>query len=235
MKATLLCLALLSAPLVADETLREKLAARAAESAKSGDPAVQAAFARGIDAVAESGILDRVKKVGDQAPDFALKNAAGTEIKLSDLLKDGPVVLTWYRGGWCPYCNIALAALQEKLPEIKAAGARLVALTPELPDKSLSTKEKNALTFEVLTDLNHAVARQYGIVFELTPEVRDLYKKHFDLTEFNGADAGDGTLPLAATYIIGTDGVIRSVFVDADYRKRVEPAEIVAALEMLKP
>ena len=232
---TLTFLALLAAPLLADETLREKLAARAAESAKSGDPAVQAAYARGIEAVAASGILDRVKKVGDKAPDFALKNAAGTEVKLSELLKSGPVVLTWYRGGWCPYCNIALAALQAKLPEIKAAGARLVALTPELPDKSLSTKEKNALTFDVLTDLNHAVARQYGIVFDLTPEVRDLYKKHFDLAEFNGADAGAGTLPLAATYIIGTDGVIRSVFVDADYRKRAEPADIVAALEKLKP
>lgn len=238
MKATLTLLALLAllaTPLVAAETLREKLAARAAESNKSGDPAVQAAYARGIEAVAASGILDRVKKVGDKAPEFALKNAAGAEIKLSGLLKDGPVVLTWYRGGWCPYCNIALAAFQEKLPGIKAAGARLVALTPELPDKSLSTKEKNSLTFEVLTDLNHAVARQYGIVFELTPEVRDLYQKHFDLTEFNGADAGAGTLPLAATYIIGADGVIRSVFVDADYRKRAEPAEIVEALEKLDP
>ncbi len=165
MKATLTLLALLAllaTPLVAAETLREKLAARAAESNKSGDPAVQAAYARGIEAVAASGILDRVKKVGDKAPEFALKNAAGAEIKLSGLLKDGPVVLTWYRGGWCPYCNIALAAFQEKLPGIKAAGARLVALTPELPDKSLSTKEKNSLTFEVLTDLNHAVAANTG-------------------------------------------------------------------------
>lgn len=222
---------MLVAPLaLAEDSLKHQLEARSNQAAKTGDPAVRAAYARGIDAVAKSGILDRALKVGDKAPDFTLKNASGKEVSLSSLLKGGPVVITWYRGGWCPYCNIALAALEKELPAIRKAGASLVALTPELPDKTLTTTEKNSLGFEVLTDLNHKVAREYGIAFELTDEVRELYQKHFDLAVYNGKDAGNGTLPLAATYIIDRKGVIRWAFADADYRKRAEPADIVTFL-----
>lgn len=235
MKPSLLTLLILSPALMAAEpSLQSQLEARSAEAAKKGDPAVRAEYARGIEAVATSGILDQAKKVGDKAPDFTLKNATGKEVSLKSLLRDGPVVLTWYRGGWCPYCNIAMAALQKELPEIKKAGAQLIALSPELPDKTLSTSEKNHLEFEVLSDLNHTVADGYGIVFELTPKVRELYKKNFDLTEFNGKDAGDGKLPLAATYIIDTDGTIRWAFLDADYRKRAEPSEIADFLEEIE-
>ncbi len=220
------------APLsMAQTTLKQQLDARSDQAAKTGDPEVRAAYARGIDAVAKSGIMDRALKVGDKAPDFTLKNASGNEVSLSTLLEQGPVVITWYRGGWCPYCNIALAALEQKLPEIRKAGASLVALTPELPDKTLTTTEKNSLDFEVLTDLNHKVAKEYGIAFDLTDEVRELYKKNFNLVEFNGKDAGNGTLPLAATYIIDRKGVIRWAFADADYRKRAEPADIVTFLQ----
>lgn len=231
MKRTISLLLALSPSLSADTTLQEKLDARSAQAGTTSPPEVRAAYARGMDAVGKSGILDKAKKVGDPAPDFTLKDAGGKEMKLSEILKNGPVVLTWYRGGWCPYCNIALAALQEELPEIKKAGAQLVALTPELPDKSAVTMKKNELSFEVLTDLNHKVAKSYGIAFELTPEVRDLYKQKFNLTDFNGVEAGDGTLPLAATYIIDRKGVIRWAFFDADYRKRAEPSEIVAFLQ----
>ena len=233
MKRTIPLFALLLASMASAETLAEKLEARSEQAARDGDPAVRAEYARGIEAVAASGIVEKAVKVGDMAPDFALKNAAGEEVKLSDELKKGPVVLTWYRGGWCPYCNIAVAALQEKLPEIREQGAQLIALTPELPDKTLSTTEKNDLEFEVLTDLNHKVAKEYGIAFELTPKVRELYAKNFDLTEFNGADAGNGTLPLAATYIIDTTGKVRWAFLDADYRKRAEPQDIVDFLQSL--
>lgn len=234
MKRSLSILLALSTGLFAEPTLQKQLDARSEQASQQVDPEVRAAFARGIDAVADSGIVEKAAKVGDKAPDFTLGNATGEKVTLSELLKDGPVVITWYRGGWCPYCNITLAAMQKHLPEIRDAGAQLVALSPELPDKSLSTTEKNHLKFEVLTDLNHEVARKYGLVFGLTPEVRDLYKKFFDLTKFNGPAAGDGDLPLAATYIIGTDGIIRWAFLDADYRKRAEPAEIVAFLRKMK-
>ncbi len=226
-----LFLLLALAPLLSADTLAERLDARSAEAAENVPAAVRSEFAKGIEAVAESGIVARAKQVGDKAPDFTLRNASGEAVTLSKLLEEGPVVLSWYRGGWCPYCNIALAALQEQLPAIRDAGASLVALTPELPDKSLDTKQKNELGFEVLSDLNHQVAKDYGIVFKLTPKVAELYKGFFDLTDYNGKEAGDDSLPLAATYIIGTDGTIQWAFLDADYRKRAEPAEIVAFLK----
>ena len=231
--ASLLTLLLLAPIMNAETTLKEQLEARAEESAKKSPADRRAEYAKGIKAVAESGILDQAKNVGDKAPNFTLKNAKGTEVELANLLKQGPVVLTWYRGGWCPYCNIALAALQEKLPEIQKAGAQLVALSPELPDKSLDTQQKNKLEFEVLTDLNHEVADDYGLVFKLTPKVRDLYKQFFNLNEFNGKEAGDDKLPLAATYIISPDGTIRWAFLKADYRQRAEPSEIVDFLKTM--
>jgi len=231
---TLTLFTLLSLSAFAQETLEEKLKARSAESSKKVPEAVRAEFARGIEAVEKSGILKTVKKVGDPAPDFTLKNPVGEKTTLSEVLKKGPVVLTWYRGGWCPYCNIALAAYQEKLDEIEAAGATLVALTPELPDKSLTTSEKLKLDFPVLTDLNHGVAREYGLVFKLTPEVEKLYQDFFDLSSYNGKDAGDEELPLAATYIIDQAGKIRWSFVEANYRERAEPADVVAFLKTLK-
>jgi peroxiredoxin len=216
------------------ETLREQLEAREAQGSEKVTPEIKAEFAKGIEAVKAAQIVEGAKQVGDAAPEFTLKNAVGEKVALSEQLKSGPVVLTWYRGGWCPYCNIALAAMQEKLPAIKAAGATLIALTPELPDKTLSTKEKNGLQFEVLTDLNHQVAEAYGLVFKLTPEVEKRYGQFFDLAEFNGQAAGTDTLPLAATYIIGRDGEIEWAFLHHDYHMRAEPADIVTFLEERK-
>ncbi|MCB1207928.1 MAG: AhpC/TSA family protein [Verrucomicrobiales bacterium] len=235
MKTLPLVLTLLSIAMctTAADSLKQQLEARKAESAAKSPAEVKTAYAAGIQAVADSGVVDSAKQVGDRAPDFTLKNALGESVTLSQLLKQGPVVLTWYRGGWCPYCNLTLRALQQALPEIKAAGAQLVALTPELPDKTATTTEKNALEFQVLTDLNHRVAQAYGVVFKLTPEVRDLYQKHFDLLEFNGKEAGNDSLPLAATYIIAQDGTIQYAFLNADYRNRAEPAEVVAFLKTL--
>jgi peroxiredoxin len=213
------------------QTLREQLQAR--EDAGSGKvtPEVKEEFRKGIEAIKTAKIVEGAKQAGDLAPDFTLKNATGEEVSLAAELTKGPVVLTWYRGGWCPYCNIALAALQNELPAMKKAGATLLALTPELPDKALTTSEKNKLEFEVLTDLNHKVADQYGLLFKLTPEVEKLYGKFFDLSDYNGAEAGTDTLPLAATYIIGKDGKIAWAFLHHDYHMRAEPKDIVKFLE----
>ena len=228
-------LAFCSTAALAEETLQQQLESRKAEFATKAPQEVQTAYAAGIQAVSDSGILSAAKKAGDKAPDFTLQDAKGQSVALHELLKNGPVVLTWYRGGWCPYCNLSLRAMQKVLPELQEGGAQLVALTPELPDKTLSTAEKNELQFQVLTDLNHQVAQSYGIVFKLTPEVRDQYKKNFDLLAYNGSGAGDDTLPLAATYIIGQDGIIRYAFLDADYRARAEPAELVVFVKQLLP
>ena len=132
--------------------------------------------------------------------------------------------------------SLRTGSINQKLAQgiaikIKAAGASLLALTPELPDKALSTAEKNDLEFEVLTDLDHEVATEYGLLFKLTPEVERLYGQFFDLKTFNGEDAGTDQLPLAATYIIGEDGKILWAFLHHDYRKRAEPKDIVAFLK----
>ena len=231
MKPILLSLLLTSVSFA--QTLESQLQDRQKASGAKSDADTKTAYAAGIQAVRDSGVTEKAVQVGQKAPDFELNNAKGETVKLSTLLASGPVVLTWYRGGWCPYCNITLAALQKALPDIQATGAQLVARTPELPDKSLTTAEKNGLKFQVLTDLNNETAKRYNVAFELTPDVAVRYKKHFDLLDYNGEKAGDTTLPLAATYIIDRDGVVRYAFLDADYRKRAEPSKIVAFLQKM--
>lgn len=194
---------------------------------------VKVLISRGVAATAESGITEKAIQVGGEAPDLSLSNAVDTEVSLSALLENGPVVLTFYRGGWCPYCNATLRAYQDALEDIKKAGGQLVALTPELPDKSLSTKEKNELEYEILSDVGQSVARSYGVVASMSPELAKLYKEVVELNSYNGADAAADELPLAATYVIDSSGTVRWAFLDADYRKRAEPAAIVAALEAL--
>jgi peroxiredoxin len=186
-------------------------------------------YGEGIDAVRNSGVIENAINVGDTAPNFTLSNAKGKPISLYNELKKGSVILMWYRGGWCPYCNLTLKYMQDLLPEFKKEGANLIALTPEMPDSSLSTKEKNNLQFEVLSDAGNKVAKAYGVLFKLTPEVAASYQKGFDLHSYNG-DASD-ELPLAATYIIGKDRVVKYAFLDADYRNRAEPTTVLAKLK----
>lgn len=189
-------------------------------------------YKEGIESVENSGILDKALKVGDFAPNFTLNNALGESVELYEYLKKGKVVLTWYRGGWCPYCNLTLHQLQLELPEFEANGANLLALTPEVPDKSLSTSEKHDLKFEVLSDIGNEIAREYGIVFKLTNDVADAYNSSFGMNEYNGDESNE--LPLAATYIINEDGKIVYAFLDADYRNRAEPSELTKFLKINK-
>jgi len=189
-------------------------------------------YAEGIAAVENSGILRSAKQVGDTVVFFTLPNASGAPVELKQLLTNGPVVLTWYRGGWCPYCNLTLARLQKELPKFKAAGTTLNALTPERPDSSLTTVEKNDFEFDILSDAGNVVARQYGVAFKLTNDVAKAYQESFGLHEFNGDASNE--LPLAATYVIGTDGLITYAFLHADYRERAEPRDILEALARTK-
>ncbi|WP_082316607.1 peroxiredoxin-like family protein [Mangrovimonas sp. ST2L15] len=212
-------------------TLSSQLEERKENFEKKADDTTKKIYQEGLDAVAESGILESAKNVGDKAPNFTLKNALGEDIRLEAYLNRGPVVLTWYRGGWCPYCNLTLQHLQQELPKFKEAGAQLLALTPELPDQSISTKEKHQLEFEVLSDIGNKVAKDYGVVFKLTDEVANIYNQKFDLNGHNGDESNE--LPLAATYVINTDGTIAYAFLDSDYRNRAEPSEITAFLKSM--
>lgn len=184
--------------------------------------------------LADSGQADRALTVGAQAPRFTLPSATGTPVSLAELLAEGPVVLTFYRGAWCPYCNIALRALQRHHDDVTARGARLVAVSPQVADESLSLAEKHELGFDVLSDIGSDVAERYGIAFDLPDELADLYDSFgFELQRTNGGHRR--TLPLPATYVIDRDGTVRWAFVDSDYTKRAEPADILAALDALDP
>lgn len=182
--------------------------------------------------LADSGQADRALTVGDKAPRFSLPSATGQTLSSDALLAEGPVVLTFYRGAWCPYCNIALRSLQQHHEAITARGARLVAVSPQIPDESLTLTEKHDLAFDVLSDNGSDTAKQYGLAFDLPDDLAAVYDKlGFDLQRVN--DGHPRTLPLPATYVIDRDGVIRWSFVNTDYTTRAEPADILDALDAL--
>jgi peroxiredoxin len=187
-----------------------------------------------MERVRSSDVLDHALKVGDAAPEFILPDAFGHEVSLKSLLAEGPLVVSFYRGEWCPYCNIELRELQAALPKIQALGAKLVAISPEKPDNGIIATEKNQLTYPILSDFENRVARQFGIVFQVGDGVKELGKNVFknDLELRNGE--GSYQLPVPGTYVIDTSGIIRFSHVDADYMTgRVEAETVVAALEAI--
>jgi peroxiredoxin len=208
-------------------SLSEQLDARKARFVEMAPPERVAAAEGAIVDVADSGILDKAINLGDKAPDFTLPDALGNSVSLYEQLAKGPVILTWYRGSWCPYCNIQLHDYQKSLGDIQAAGAQLMAVSPELSDSALTWKEKNELEFIVLSDVGNKVAREYGIVYRISDAIAAGYVAggRNDLTKYNGDDSLE--LPLAVTYVIGTDGTVEYAFVDADYRKRAETSDVV--------
>ncbi len=179
-----------------------------------------------------SNITDQAKSIGDIAPDFALPNVSGGQTRLSELLANGPVVISFYRGGWCPFCNLEFKALHDKLPEIKALGATLVGISPETLAVSKQTVLDHQLEFEVLSDEANHVARDYGLVMVVDEAIRPHYEQWgIDIPAANGDDTFE--LPVPATYVIDRDGVIRAAHVDKDYTRRMEPADIITALKAL--
>lgn len=176
---------------------------------------------------------DKALSEGDKAKDFTLPNAKGEATQLSKLLEQGPLVLNFYRGGWCPFCNLEFKSLHDILPQIKELGANLVGVSPELPDNSLDTIEKHQLQFEVLTDVGNNIARQYGIIMDVPEFMRPVYLEWgIDLPTTNGDDTWE--LPIPATYIIGSDGNIISSYINKNYTERMEPSDIIKTLETLK-
>ena len=213
-------------------SLTQDLANLAAQITAQMPDDVKAKMADAAKDLANSGMTDKVLTEGDSIPSFSLPNATGQSISIQDLLKSGPVVISFYRGGWCPYCNLELRALQEALPEIQARGANLVAISPQTPDNSLSTAEKHHLSFEVLSDVGNQVARQFGLVFTVPETLRPIYQSFgIDLPAYNGDENFE--LPIPATYIVDTTGKIVHAFVNVDYQKRQDPEGIITVLENL--
>ncbi|MEW9517332.1 peroxiredoxin-like family protein [Streptomyces tubercidicus] len=182
--------------------------------------------------LAESGLTARALQTGDTAPRFSLPTATGNTVTLDALLSAGPVVLTFYRGAWCPFCHLALRALQAHHTEITALGAQLVAISPQIPDESFTLTEKHSLAFDVLSDVGSDTAKQYGISFDLPDDLAVVYESFgFDLQRVNGGHAR--TLPVPATYVIDQDATIRWSFLNTDYTARAEPSDVLAALDAL--
>lgn len=197
------------------------------------DPGILATMQAATDDLEQSGIVDRTLKVGDPIPNFELPDVKGDRVELRSLLQNGPVVLSFYRGGWCPYCNLELRALQGILPQLTAAGTTLVAVSPETPDNSLTTTEKNELSYPVLSDVGNKVAREFGLVFTLPETLRPLYAEWgIDIPAHNGDDRFE--LPVPATYVIAPDGRVVFAFAHADYTQRLDPEAILTALGQLQ-
>ena len=212
--------------------LDEELAAFKAEFERTAPAGRPALYEAKIGELRTSFAREKALRVGDTVPDVPLPGGTGAPHSLSALLHHGPVVVTFYRGGWCPYCNIQLRAYQAVLPRITALGARLLAISPQLPDGSLSTAEMNALTFDVVSDPGNAVARRFGLVYALAQELRDaLASNNKALPGINGDESWE--LPVPATYVIGRDGRVALAFLDVDYRVRLSPEAILAALSSL--
>jgi len=207
-----------------------EMKAQFARTAPSGRPALYEAK---IEELRASFAMEQAIAPGDVAPDFTLPDAQGRPVSLAALREQGPVVVTFYRGGWCPYCNIQLRAYQAALPEMTALGARMVAISPQLPDGSLSTAEANALTFDVLSDVGNAAGRAFGLVYALPEELRAVMRSNNKaLPGINGDESWE--LPLPATYVVAADGRVVLAALDVDYRRRLAPEEILAALRALR-
>ncbi|WP_127532869.1 peroxiredoxin-like family protein [Paenibacillus kobensis] len=193
---------------------------------------VQSALFRLIREQQQSGEVYGLQE-GQQAPDFTLTSATGAEVRLFDQLSSGPVVLVFYRGAWCPYCNIQLRAYERILPEIQALGGQLIALCPQKPDHTLTQQEKEQLTFHVLSDTDGTAASSFEVLFEVPPYVQDIMLNKFkiDLTDYNATDRW--ILPIPSTFIIDQSGVTRSAYVNPDFMQRQEPQDILERLKNL--
>ncbi|MEM9449534.1 MAG: peroxiredoxin-like family protein [Cyanobacteria bacterium P01_E01_bin.6] len=190
-------------------------------------------FEESIQALDASGIANNAPKIGDELNNFVLSNQLGQQRSLAELRKTSPVVMVFYRGGWCPYCNLELRAYQQILPRLKAVGAQLVAITPELPDSSLSTVEKNELEFEVLSDVGTDYAKEIGLAFSLPEDLREIYANlGGDLEKFNGV--GNFNLPIPATLVVDTDGKVAFAHVDVDYTTRANPEDVLSVVRNIK-
>jgi len=183
--------------------------------------------------LSESGQAQRARKAGDVAPDFTLNDPEGKEVSSRDLLAKGPLVLSFYRGVWCPYCNLELQALQEALPDITARGASLVAISPQTAANSRKSQRDNKLSFPILSDVKSEVANAFGIRFALPDYLVELYKgfgNNLSLTN----DDPSWVLPMPARYVIGTDGIIAYSEVNPDYTHRPDPSELLPVLDRLR-
>ena len=187
------------------------------------------AFGKSIEDLQKKNIEEKSIKLGEIMPEFLLPNVKNEIINSNEILKNGKMIIAFYRGSWCPYCNLELKMLQDHLPKIKDKKATVVAISPQSPDNSLTVVEKHNLTFEVLTDTDNLFAKQLGISFELQDFVLPYYQAlGIDLMHFNKNN--DNSLPVPAVFVIDQNGKIIYKFVDANYMNRIDIDELLQTL-----
>lgn len=215
------------------KTLKEQTDAKIAAGRKA-----KPAFMKGVDEViAKAKALQQGKnaiKIGEKAPSFELPNLEGKQISLTNILSKGPAIVTFYRGDWCPYCNLQLRALQNRLADIHALGATLIAISPQVPDGSLTKNEINNMDFTVLSDQNAKVASQFGVAWEIPEFLMEHMRvdRNLDLAKINNVNANISSIP--ASFILNSNGTVIWNYVNVDYRTRSEPDEIIEVLKSLK-
>ncbi|HEY2464052.1 MAG TPA: peroxiredoxin-like family protein [Steroidobacteraceae bacterium] len=177
-----------------------------------------------------SGAAGRAKQVGERAPSFSLNDAEGNAVSSAELLKAGPLVVSFYRGVWCPYCNMELQALEAARRQFETLGASLLAISPQTQVNSRKSLRQNKLGFPILSDPHGEVAAAFGLRYELPDYLVALYKDlKNDLPTFN--DDPSWTLPMPGRFVIAMDGTIRYADVNPDYTQRPEPEELIPVLK----
>lgn len=212
-------------------SLKEKLDEHSAQFERTAPKEIQVAIRRAIDAAIESGYEERALGVGDKAPEFALADAEGNTVSSADLLKSGPLVVSFYRGVWCPFCNMELQSLQEFSEELRSRGANIVAISPESGANSRRAARDYGITFPILVDAGCKVADEFGVLYMPPDYIQEIYVKNgIDLPKVNAAP--DWRLPMPARYLIGQDGVIRYAQINPDYTRRPEPEDLREPLDL---
>ncbi|ATG76654.1 AhpC/TSA family protein [Pseudoalteromonas sp. 20-92] len=215
-----------------NNTLKAQTEAKIAAGRK-GNPD----FMKGVDeTIAQAKVFQQGANALDlnqSAPSFELPNQYGQSVQLTELLAKGPVVVTFYRGSWCPYCNLQLKALQARLPEIHALGAQLVAISPQVPDGSMSESDISNMDFLVLSDQSADVAASYGVAWQVPTFLLEHMRvdRGLDLESVNNGNSS--VLPIPATFVLDKQGKVTWRYVDVDYRTRSEPEDIINALKNL--
>ena len=211
------------------ETLKKQIENFNIELSKQLPAEIFEAFGKSVEDLKTKNIEENSIKVGAIFPSFSLPNAKNQEISSSEILKSGKMIVAFYRGDWCPYCNLELAALQKALPEIKKKNVTLVAISPQSPDNSLTTVEKHNLEFEVVTDDNNVLASKIDISFKLQDFIVPVYESiGIDVPKHNGNN--ENTLPVPAVYVIDQNGVVLSKFIDTNYVNRVDIEQLISQL-----
>ena len=214
-------------------TLREELDERRMNMRRFVPPATQAINDRAVEEFRAGDLAGRALRAGDPAPGFVLPDVNGKPVSSAELLAEGPLIVTFVRGRWCPFDCATVEAWQEHLAEVRRHGASLVAISPMTSKQGDFMRDQHKLGYPLLSDAANKLAERFGVAYRVPEYQQELFKTVFiNLPFINGDESW--TLPFPATFVIGQDGMIRHAFANVDYTVRAEPADVVAVVAELR-